>query len=455
MPNTSVSLSVTSADNSPKEKKITRSLRSKKSPTRVEDPLPPASVPAERVKFATGTIPRFKDTCRLTNDPYSKECYMFSADDSEAPEAHFYRCDTTNMRWTNLTHRLTYRIPHAPFSEEELEPKTRQLPRISHAGICFLHFRDTSFIVIFGGYDHHTASPSSDMIVINLKNLGWWIVRLEDDDGKKEEVIPRISPEIVAIDKTIYIFGGYRQFGDNPRPCTSFSVAKYAEDEGRWKWTAKDKPYPAPVPSGKIFGSVCSAYNGKKILLGPGRLTDNNPINIAKDDLFFFDTTQHKFQPAIVNLKGSLPQDIAWYFLLEPHIWTPRTSANQAQPSSTVSSPEPPPIFMCASIPVANTEDSAPEIWQLSFSKKRIDCLHVSRMTWDIDTELEECLFIASPGPRIRFIGTKEPPAAGKKRRRTRVIDSDDDETSSVDSEPNDACNNATWNAYFDIPLFV
>ena len=60
---------------------------------------------AERVKFATGTIPKYKDTCRLTSDPYNKDFYMFSADDSEAPEAHFYRCDATNMKWTDLTVR--------------------------------------------------------------------------------------------------------------------------------------------------------------------------------------------------------------------------------------------------------------------------------------------------------------------------------------------------------------
>ena len=70
---------------------------------RVEDPVPSPS--AERVKFATGTIPKYKDTCRLTSDPYKKDFYMFSADDSEAPEAHFYRCDATNMKWTDLTVR--------------------------------------------------------------------------------------------------------------------------------------------------------------------------------------------------------------------------------------------------------------------------------------------------------------------------------------------------------------
>lgn len=153
----------------------------------------------------------------------------------------------------------------------------RQLPRISHAGIALLRFRDASFIVIFGGYNHRLAAPSSDMIVISLKALTWWFVRLEDDDGTQEaEVSPRISPEIVAIDRKIYIFGGHRQFGDNPRPCTSFSIAEYAENEGRWKWSVIDQPYPAPVPSGTIFGSVCSAYNGERILLGPGRLTGND-----------------------------------------------------------------------------------------------------------------------------------------------------------------------------------
>ena len=68
-------------------------------------------------------------------------------------------------------------------------------------------------------------------------------------------------------------FGGYRQFGKDPRPCTSFSIAEYSPEERRWRWIVVDKPYPAPVPSGQIFGDACTAYNGKKILLGPGRLT--------------------------------------------------------------------------------------------------------------------------------------------------------------------------------------
>ena len=107
---------------------------------------------------------------------------------------------------------------------------------------------------------------------------------------------------------------------------------------------------------------------------------------------------------------------------------------------------------------MANTQDSAPEIWQLSFPKKKIECLHISRKIWDLDTEFEECLFIGSPGPRIRFIGAKEPPvAAGKKRRRRSTSDEDEDDmyASSGDGESKCSGDNATWNAYFDIPLLV
>ncbi len=170
-------------------------------------------------------------------------------------------------------HRLTYRVPHDPFSDEELEPKTRQLPRVSHAGITLLRFQNASFIVIFGGYDHNLQAPTSNMIFISLKNLGWWFANLEDAGRESKQVSPRISPEIVAIDKKIYIFGGYRRFGKEPQPCTSFSIAEYASEERRWRWVVVDKPYPAPVPNRKIFGGACTAYNGKKILLGPGRLT--------------------------------------------------------------------------------------------------------------------------------------------------------------------------------------
>ena len=177
------------------------------------------------------------------------------------------------VKMSFLKDRLTYRVPHDPFSDEELEPKTRQLPRVSHAGITLLRLRNASFIVIFGGYDHNLQAPTSNMIFISLKNLGWWCVNLEDAGRESKQMSPRISPAIVAIDKKIYIFGGYRQFGKDPRPCTSFSIAEYALEERRWRWIVVDKPYSTPVPSGQIFGDACTAYNGKKILLGPGRLT--------------------------------------------------------------------------------------------------------------------------------------------------------------------------------------
>lgn len=117
------------------------------------------------------------------------------------------------------------------------------------------------------------------------------------------------------------------------------------------------------------------------------------------------------------------------------------------------------PVFICAWIPVHNTEDLAPEIWQLSFPQKRIDCLHISRKIWDLDTMFEQCVYIDSGSrPLMRMLGTTQASStAGKKRRRPRSDDDDDDDSdSSIDSSGGSSGGDgATWNAYYDVPLLA
>lgn len=122
---------------------------------------------------------------------------------------------------------------------------------------------------IFGGYDAALEKPHSDAIMVDLEKHAWWFFPIKSTSA-------RIGPSVVAIENKVYIFGGYRQFGDNPKPYDSFSIAEYLPDRRIWQWAAQDEPYSAPVPVGHVFGRACSVYNGTKILLTPGRLTDDN-----------------------------------------------------------------------------------------------------------------------------------------------------------------------------------
>ena len=148
-----------------------------------------------------------------------------------------------------------------------------RLPRLSYPGCTLLRINDSSFAFVFGGYDASLEMPHSGAIIIDLESQAWWHLPI-DSDGRS--ISARIDPSVVAIGNKVYIFGGYRRFGDDPKPHESFSIVEYLPEQGIWKWAAQDEPYSAPVPVGHAFGRACSVYNGTKILLAPGRLTDDN-----------------------------------------------------------------------------------------------------------------------------------------------------------------------------------
>lgn len=92
----------------------------------------------------------------------------------------------------------------------------------------------------------------------------------------------RIEPVVISIDAKLYIFGGYKQLDDDdPQPCNSYSVAEFLPDQ-QWHWTVRDQPYSNVVPKGHSFGKAIPVYKGAKILLTPGRVSDNvrDPITI-------------------------------------------------------------------------------------------------------------------------------------------------------------------------------
>ncbi len=127
---------------------------------------------------------------------------------------------------------------------------------------------DTSFILIFGGYDVDAEETCGELIVINLRHLEWWYQTI-----KGGPVAGRIDPTIVVVNQKLYIFGGYRHFEDNGAPHASYSIATLS-DSDNWHWEARDIPYPQNVPVGTIFGKAVSVYKGMKILLTPWRTTN-------------------------------------------------------------------------------------------------------------------------------------------------------------------------------------
>ena len=144
----------------------------------------------------------------------------------------------------------------------------KPLPCISYPGVTLLRIHNTSFIAIFGGYDADAERARSEIIILDPAKREWWTLKIQG-----EGVGPRISPAVVAIGNCIYVFSGYRQFGDDPQPYNSYSIAEYFPDRGFWQWSTRDEPYSGSVPAGQAFQEACSVYNGTKILLTPGRMT--------------------------------------------------------------------------------------------------------------------------------------------------------------------------------------
>jgi len=167
----------------------------------------------------------------------------------------------------DLQESLTFRSPQSPFSRCDCKREIKELPRLTLPDCTLLRVHDTSFMLIFGGYDVDIEETSSKLIVVNLRHLEWWYQGIEGGP-----VAGRINPTIAMVDRKLYIFGGYRNFEGDGAPHASYSIAELS-DGGTWRWEARDVPYPQHVPKGSIFGKAEPVYNGTKILLLPWRTT--------------------------------------------------------------------------------------------------------------------------------------------------------------------------------------
>ena len=146
----------------------------------------------------------------------------------------------------------------------------RRLPALGDPGSTLLRLENRTLMFLFGGYNGDEDHPSSDLIAIDIDRLIWWVVQVA---GKVEggNIAARIDPAMTAIGNKIYIFAGITAYDDNPEHLNSYSVAEYDLESRSWRWELADIPYTDVVPPNHIFGDCIPVYDGKKILLTPGR----------------------------------------------------------------------------------------------------------------------------------------------------------------------------------------
>lgn len=166
-----------------------------------------------------------------------------------------------------IQNSLRFCNPHDPFSKDSINPRKLELPILSATACTFLHLNGGNFLFFFGGHNATKDRVTSDLIAVDVDALTWWYVKVQGGP-----INDRIDHSIVAIRNRIYVFGGKKEFDDKAPFYASYSIAEYSSDDGEWTWVVCDHPYPSHVPSQGYGGMAISVYDGKKILLSPGRL---------------------------------------------------------------------------------------------------------------------------------------------------------------------------------------
>jgi len=137
-----------------------------------------------------------------------------------------------------------------------------------------MRIHGTSFIFIFGGHSLDEEKAVSTLIAVDVDHLEWWYVRVEGG-----HVAARIKPVVVAVEQKLFIFSGCGRFSKtDPQSFRSYSIASYQSALCRWTWEARDVPYSGFMPPDQVFGTGIVVYNGKKIMLTPGKLWFENKV---------------------------------------------------------------------------------------------------------------------------------------------------------------------------------
>ena len=229
------------------------------------------------------------------------------------------------------------------------------------------------------------------------------------------------------------------------------------------------------------------------------------PIHFSNNNVFFYHTTHNRFQSATADFTGEFPRNISFYSLGKLQVGVtalnqsvtrivghparadsshaevrvsftqtgqskrPRGRPKKSGPGATAPEITPPAlisstststsissessVYVCAWVPVPNTEYIAPEVWRLHLSPDElVECMDVSQKISDLDCDFQGCMTVS--GGRLRILGTAPvaaAPTAGMKRRHLRDVDEDSDDNMGEDDQA--GLGAATWNIFFDIDL--
>lgn len=125
--------------------------------------------------------------------------------------------------------------------------------------------------------------------MVDPDNLSWWYLEVEGNPLR-----PRIHPAVASVGDSVYVFGGYARLEPkcDPLPYNSFSILAFKFDLSKKSWRCKvqDRSYTNPchtnhlyinpIPQGHAFGAAIPLYGGKKILLLPGRHTEDDVCSL-------------------------------------------------------------------------------------------------------------------------------------------------------------------------------
>ncbi|KAK0447087.1 hypothetical protein EV421DRAFT_1901209 [Armillaria borealis] len=353
----------------------------------------------------TGSPPHFNDWCTIVVDDIGKKIYMYGGsrpnDKRYIPTNDFHVLDVDTMQWKKLSPKF-WSNAHRPF---EPVGNSKPLPSLFKPACTVLHFKETNYIFMFGGYDVDEEVVSSRLIAIDLDDAQWWYVEIEDN------VCGRINASMIGIDNKLFIFGGRESYDEKALGLASYSIAEYTDY--RWKWMSGrwDRAYDAHVPPLGFGGRALSVHGGRKILLTPGRLDNEAPVNMQESNSIFFHTTNFTFRAAADTI-GTFPGNLRWYWSYSnegshPSVQSLPTTSPLRKRKRLSSPPRevvsPPHVIIAGWVDYGKDDHIMPELWQYFLPpEEKIQCFNIRSTIWSMDLNLHS---FAAVGNRMILLG--------------------------------------------------
>ncbi|KAK0460700.1 uncharacterized protein EV420DRAFT_1306669 [Desarmillaria tabescens] len=356
----------------------------------------------------TGSLPHFNDWCTIVVDDIGKKIYMYGGsrpnDRSCIPTNDFHVLDIDTMQWKKLAPKF-WSNAHQPF---EPVGKSKPLPSLFKPACTFLHFQETTYIFMFGGFDVDEEAVSSRLIAIDLDDSQWWYVEVEGGD-----VCGRMNASMIGINNKLFIFGGRASYDKESLGMASYSIAEYTNHRWNWMSGRRDRAYDAHVPPLGFGGRALSVHGGRKILLTPGRLANKTPVNMQESNSIFFHTTNFTFRAA-ADTVGTFPGNLRWYWSYssegsQPFVQPLPTTSPLPRKRKRLSSPprevvvSPPHVIIAGWVDYGKEDHIMPELWQYFLPpEEKIQCFNIRSTIWSMDLNLHS---FAVVGNRMILLG--------------------------------------------------